>query len=30
MTADEKVVYQSDIAAREEDGNKRLDIEFGL
>jgi len=28
MTAEEKAVYQSDLEAREEDGNKRLDFRF--
>ena len=28
MSADERHVYQNDIAAREKDGNKRLDFRF--
>jgi hypothetical protein len=30
MTSEEKAVYQADIAAREKDGNKRLDFRFTL
>lgn len=30
MTSEEKAVYQADVIAREQDGNKRLDFRFAL
>jgi hypothetical protein len=30
MTAEEKALYQSDVAAREKEGNKRLDFRFAI